>query len=193
MSDGEKHQRRMQLRAAFQIPPEATVAAFVGKLISKKKPELLVQALLRLPEAEREKIHLLFVGTGESEASLKQLCAGHQVNARFAGFVNQSQIGDYYLAADQLVLPSRFEGETWGLVVNEALHAGCGVIVSEAVGCAAEFGDWERVRVIPVDDAEKCAAAIHDLAKFPRSFDWCAAGMKDYSQTAAASGMAALF
>jgi len=30
-----------------------------------------------------------------------------------------------------MVLPSRRAGETWGLVVNEALQAGCAVIVSE--------------------------------------------------------------
>jgi glycosyltransferase involved in cell wall biosynthesis len=49
------------------------------------------------------------------------------------GFVNQSQLGSYFAAADVFVLPSEFE--TWGLVVNEAMYFGLPVIVSDRVGC----------------------------------------------------------
>ena len=38
----------------------------------------------------------------------------------FAGFLNQSEIPRAYVAADCIVLPSDY-GETWGLVVNEAM------------------------------------------------------------------------
>ena len=43
-----------------------------------------------------------------------------------------------YHACDLFCLPSR-EGETWGLVVNEALLHGLPVVVSEAVGCAPDL------------------------------------------------------
>ena len=52
-------------------------------------------------------------------------------------------------------------------MVNEALHAGCGVFVSDEVGSHREFGGWDRVRVIQEDDADGCADAIEPLAKFP--------------------------
>jgi glycosyltransferase involved in cell wall biosynthesis len=80
--------------------------------------------------------------------------------------VNQSELGANYLAADVLVLPSRRMGETWGLVVNEALHAGCGVIMTDAVGCYREFGSWERVRVISEGDANACAGALAEISGF---------------------------
>jgi glycosyltransferase involved in cell wall biosynthesis len=108
----------------------------------------------------------------------------------FPGFVNQRDLPGCYLAADMLVLPSRRMGETWGLVVNEALHAGCGAIVSEAVGSHREFGTWERVRVFKEGDAAACAKAIEALGRYPRSFDWCAKAMERYSVQAAAAAIA---
>ena len=40
-----------------------------------------------------------------------------------------------YRSADILVLPSQGPGETWGLSVNEAMAAGCAVLVSDKCGC----------------------------------------------------------
>jgi glycosyltransferase involved in cell wall biosynthesis len=56
----------------------------------------------------------------------------------FTGFLNQSEISQAYVAADCLVLPSD-EGETWGLVVNEALACGLPAIVSDRCGCAEDL------------------------------------------------------
>jgi len=43
-------------------------------------------------------------------------------------------------------LPSQ-SGETWGLVVNEAIQFGLRVIVSDKVGCAKESADLRRLRL----------------------------------------------
>ena len=61
--------------------------------------------------------------------------------------------------------------------------------MTNAVGCHREFGNWERVRVIEEGDAGACAEALRDLAKFPRSFDWCAPAMEKYGVGAAAEGV----
>ena len=56
----------------------------------------------------------------------------------FAGFLNQSRLPDAYAAADLLVLPSD-AGETWGLVVNEAMASGRPALVSRAAGCCRDL------------------------------------------------------
>jgi len=56
----------------------------------------------------------------------------------FPGFVNQSRMPDMYALSDVLVLPSD-AGETWGLVVNEAMASGRPVIVSHRAGCSADL------------------------------------------------------
>ena len=63
--------------------------------------------------------------------------------------------------------------------------------MSAAVGCAAEFGNYERCRVFPVEDAEACSRAIAELSRFPHDFNWAAARMKHYSVSAAARAIAA--
>ena len=74
------------------------------------------------------------------EAQLKGLLPGRTC---FLGFCNQSEIGRGYAMADALVFPST-QGETWGLVVNEALQFGLAVITSDHPGCVADLLASER-------------------------------------------------
>jgi glycosyltransferase involved in cell wall biosynthesis len=53
---------------------------------------------------------------------------------RFQGFLNQSQLPEFYHSIDLLILPS-IQGEVWGLVVNEALGLGARALVSDRVSC----------------------------------------------------------
>jgi len=191
----EREQRRLQLRQSLGVSSEQLMIAFFGKLIPKKDPALLISAAAELPSHIQSRSVLVYVGSGELQTTLQdqanRLQQSTAVPTHFAGFVNQGELVNWYLAADVVVLPSRQAGETWGLVVNEALQAGCGVVVSDAVGCSADFGSWARVRTIPVASAPHLADALVDLAAFPRDFDWAAEGLKDYSIEAAAQAFAA--
>jgi len=195
LSEEERGGRRTQKRQALGFAEGDLVVAFFGKLIPKKNPALPLNAHPHLSEAVREKLRILYVGQGEREPDLRTQAQslskpGQPVVAIFAGFVNQTSLPDYYLAADIVVLPSRKMGETWGVVINEALQAGCSVVVSSAVGCSQDFGSWERVRVIPVDDHLALARAIDELSKYPRSFRWAEEGLKEYSVQATAKAIA---
>jgi glycosyltransferase involved in cell wall biosynthesis len=181
---------REAVRKRLGISPGETLLLFSGKLIEKKNPALLLEAFGLLSGEERARFRVLFVGAGPLEAALRARAAEFPGRVDFTGFVNQSEIPQFYAAADVLVLPSRRVGETWGLVVNEALQAGCGVIMTDAVGCHREFGGWERVRVIASGDAAGAAEAMRELARFPRSLDWCAGAMRPYGVNAAAEAIA---
>ena len=193
LSTTEKALARATLRTELGIPSAHVVVAFFGKLTPKKDPELIIAALRGLSVATQSRVTCLFVGSGELEATLReqarQIENGLGIRTVFAGFINQSRLASYYLASDVLVLPSRRMGETWGLVVNEGLQAGCSVVVSEAVGSNRNFGGWERVRVIPVSDAARLSRAIEELAALPRDFDWAREALRDYSISAAADSI----
>ena len=191
MNAASKAASRREMRAKLGISDEETVVLFSGKLIPKKAPDLILEAFSRLSAERRAATRIVFLGSGIMLDALKKTAEQFPGRVIFAGFVNQRDLPGYYLAADMLVLPSRRMGETWGLVVNEALHAGCGVIVSNAVGSHREFGDWERVRVIQEGDAAACSRAIEELTAFPRSFDWCARAMEGYTVQAAARAIVA--
>ncbi len=180
---------RAERRGEFGVADNVTLVAFFGKLIEKKDPCLILEALTRVVPGHA-RFHCLFVGSGPLEQDLRRkaevLFEQRGIPTKFAGFVNQSHLPGYYLAADIVVLPSRRMGETWGLVANEALQAGCSVVVSEAVGCHSDFKEWERFRTIAVGDADALATALIELAAEPRGFHWADELLADYSVEAAA-------
>jgi glycosyltransferase involved in cell wall biosynthesis len=186
----EKAGIRAATRVAAGIPEDAVLVGFSGKFIPKKHPDILFEMLAHLPEKLRSKVWLYFLGSGELEPVLRT-AAELSGRATFAGFANQSQLASHYLAMDLLVLPSRRMGETWGLVANEAMQGGCGIIVSNAVGCGADFAGWERFRIFGEEDAKGLAEQVGALAELPRSFDWAEEGLKAYSLEAAAAALLA--
>lgn len=121
------------LRRAWGVSVTDTVFLFVGKLQPKKHPDRLLSAFLELRHLHSD-IHLVFVGDGEMRDALERQARVLKSAVTFSGFVNQGDIARYYDAADCLVLPSD-AGETWGLVVNEAMASGIPAIVSDRVGC----------------------------------------------------------
>ena len=159
----ELRPRRTELRRRWKIPEDAFCALFCGKFIPKKRPMDLVAAARQLGENGRlPNLHLLFVGAGVLGPELRRSCrvvfdadsatqtslatlrspypdgSSFQPSASFAGFLNQTELSQAYVAADCLVLPSDYR-ETWGLVVNEALASGIPCLVSDACGCAEEL------------------------------------------------------
>jgi glycosyltransferase involved in cell wall biosynthesis len=75
------------------------------------------------------------------------------------------------VAADCLVLPSDF-GETWGLVVNEAMASGLPCIVSDACGCAEDLiAPLDPRLVFRCGDIGGFAAALVALRDQPPSPD----------------------
>ncbi len=131
------HERRLDLRRDWGIPADATCFLFSGKLIPKKHPLDALRAL-GLAVQQGTQAHLLIAGAGELLAAARELAERERLPVTFAGFLNQTELAQAYVAADCLVLPSD-HGETWGLVVNEAMACGLPAIVSDQVGCGADL------------------------------------------------------
>lgn len=126
--------RRAELRRELGLPPAGKTLLFVGKLMYRKRPDLLIEAW-RGARWGGERPGLVFVGDGE----LRQSLDGAESGAVFARFRNQSALPALYDLADLLVLPS--ECEPWGLVVNEAMACGTAVVASDEVGAAHDLLD----------------------------------------------------
>jgi glycosyltransferase involved in cell wall biosynthesis len=87
--------------------------------------------------------------------------------ATFAGFLNQGEIVRAYVAADCLVLASD-TGETWGLVVNEAMATGLPCIASDQCGSAEDLvRPLSDAAVFPMGDVAALARAIEDQIGHP--------------------------
>jgi glycosyltransferase involved in cell wall biosynthesis len=171
--------------------PETAWILFSGKLVERKGPDLLVEAAGGLRK-EGLNVGLVFCGSGEMEAALKKRCADLGLPAVFLGFINQSGLSEIYHACDLFCLPSR-RGETWGLVVNEALLHGLPVVVSEAVGCAPDLVRAGQVgEVFATGDRRSLAEVLQkvmgDGLQSERR-NMCRKAVKEYSTERAAEGI----
>jgi glycosyltransferase involved in cell wall biosynthesis len=129
---------RARIRQRIGAPEAAVVFLVSGKLVPGKRPLDALRAFAAIAP-DHANAHLLFVGDGPSrpslQSSIRALGLGERVS--ISGFINQSELPDWYAGADCLVQPSN--SETWGLVVNEAMAAGLAVIASDAVGCVPDL------------------------------------------------------
>lgn len=128
---------RASERAAAGFFDMDFVFAFVGKHVPFKRPALLVEAAA-LARQRGWPVKLLFAGSGELTDELKRRAAELSVPVHFTGFLNQTEMWKAYVPADAFVLPST-NGETWGLVTNEAMLFGLPVIISDQVGCGPDL------------------------------------------------------
>ena len=182
---------RRAARAAFGLPREAFVVLFAGKLEPKKRPLDLVRAIAQMSAP----VSLLVVGNGDREAECRAEARKLGVGLHWAGFLNQTELGRVYAAADCLALPSDW-GETWGLVVNEALASGLPCVVSDRVGCAPDLiTPGETGEVFEAGDVPALAGSLERVRARARAghdaAPACRARAEMYSFSAATAGLAA--
>jgi glycosyltransferase involved in cell wall biosynthesis len=158
--------QRDALRERWAVPRDRTCFVYAGKLEPKKRILDLLEALRRAT-ARGASAHLLVIGTGELQQAAQGFAREHQLPVTFAGFLNQSEIAGAYVAGDALVLPSDF-GETWGLVVNEAMACGRPAIVSDRVGCGPDLViPAETGAVFPFGDVQALAQLLVEMSADP--------------------------
>jgi glycosyltransferase involved in cell wall biosynthesis len=152
-----------ELRRQWALRDESVVFLFVGKFTETKRPLDFVRAISDASKDESS-ITGLMVGDGPLRNACEDFVRSHRAPVSFAGFLNQSQIVRAYACGDVLVLPS--VGETWGMVVNEAMACGRPCLVSDRVGCNPDLVIPEETGiVVPHCNVPALAAAMVGLAR----------------------------
>lgn len=151
-------------RAAGERLPGAEIL-FVGQFEERKGVELLIDAFGRLDAPQAQ---LRLIGSGPLEPEIRRAAAASS-RIEMVGHVSQEDLPAQLARSRCLVLPSvttALDREPWGLVINEAMHAGLPVIVSDAVGAAAGglVRDGQNGYVVPERDIARLAEAIGHLA-----------------------------
>lgn len=122
-------------RHAFALSPKAYCFGAVTRLIPKKNPGLLLDALAGVDEAV-----LVLVGEGELEPSLRRQAEKLGLGERLILAGQRDNARRLMTAFDALVLPSTRE-EAFGLVLLEAVQAGLPIICSDVPGPRSVLGD----------------------------------------------------
>jgi glycosyltransferase involved in cell wall biosynthesis len=160
---------RNNLRKQWDIATDSIVFLFCAKFVPKKRPMDLLRAFNIAIEKSlpSKNIHLLMVGDGELKAECERYVASHKLPVIFTGFLNQTEIISAYVTSDCLFLVSDY-GETWGLVVNEAMACGIPAIVSDRVGCHPDLIIRGKTgNIFPFGDIDSLADIILNYSQSP--------------------------
>jgi glycosyltransferase involved in cell wall biosynthesis len=185
-------------RRELGVEDQEIVLLFSGKLAPHKGPHVLIDAVRLMPKGDHGRIRVVFLGSGPEQVRLQAQAGGNDpVRIYFAGFQNQTQLSPYYHSADLLVMPSTPYPpykETWGLVVNEALHHGVPCVISDSVGCGVDLIEHGITgEITATGDARSLAAGIVrglQLARDPEVRRKCRDRISQFSVERAAEGIA---
>ena len=134
-----------QLKTKYQITDNDFIIGFSGRIVHDKGIEELCEAFEILKERFPQKsIKLFIIGEPEKRDAVPQktLDILHKnANVIFTGRIPYSDIQQYYLLMNVLVLPSYREG--FPTVVLEAGAMGIPVIVSRSTGCIDSIKEGE--------------------------------------------------
>jgi glycosyltransferase involved in cell wall biosynthesis len=156
-------------RHKWHIPPDASLILFLGRLVSKKSPDMLLEAFARWRQHGGGKAGVLVLaGPDEGDAYLRRLkiLAGDLdlgKSVLFTGPLYGDAKWAAYQDADVFVLPSQHEN--FGNTAAESIASGTPVILTDRCGIASMI-DQRAGMVIPYD-VEKLEASLARILAEP--------------------------
>ena len=143
----------------------------VGSISYRKGQDIIIDALLKLTPEELGKIHVTFLGDGNTRAILEEKCekARLTANVTFAG--NRNDVNDFLLKSDIFILTSRDEG--FPMAILEAERVGLPVISTDIAGIPEMIVNGETGLIIKPDCDD-----LYPIFKNIDAYDWKGMGKK---------------
>ncbi len=159
---------RASVRSQLGIRNDQTLIAFLGRISSEKRPELLADILNQLHKTHPDAFRAIIIGDGPLRELLVQRTQALQQTqvVHILGRLEDAAIRTHLAAADVLLLPSEVEGIS--VAVFEAMA--CATIpVSVKVGGQAELVSPDVGFLIPLgsQQCEQYVAALQKLIDDP--------------------------
>jgi len=143
---------------------------FVGRLVSDKGVDLLLEAMTLIPPATRPT--LTVVGDGperpQLEAQAMRTLQPHEV--AFLGALEGEQLHAQFHRHAIMVIPSRWP-EPFGVVALEAIASGCMVVATKHGGLPEAVGPCGLL--VPPNDPNEFARALERINKDPSIVSRC--------------------
>lgn len=149
-------------RGAKRLDPPQLL--YAGNLLESKGIDVLIEAYaLLLGRGVRVSLKVLGEGPYETQLHVAAARLGVEEVVRWSPFVGQDAMPNEYGASTVVVLPTRGQAEGLGLVLAEALLAGCAVVGTRAGGIPEVVRDNVTGLIAPDGDAVALANHIERL------------------------------
>lgn len=135
---------------------------FVGNVGENKNQKQVVDAFYALPEQNKQRIGVLFVGGGEYE-ELREYIKQKKLEDRLVvcGPVPQEEVHNYYCAADATILTSKSEG--FGLSIIEGMRYGLPSLVFSDLYAVPDLYDKNAMITVEKRTDEELARRMVDM------------------------------
>jgi len=152
---------RAGTRERLDIPAEAFVVGYTGRVASEKNMEFLAGAAGEFLEKNRN-AYFLVVGDGPALNDVRKSLdrMGVEDRIRLPGTLKGGELAGAYAAIDVFAFSS--ETETQGLVITEAMAASLPVVALDATG----------VGEVVADGVNGCLVTKRDRAAFEAALEW---------------------
>jgi len=145
-------------------PQDVFTIGFVGRFVSEKGIDVLLDAVRRLASPVRVRL----IGGGPLRAELQELAGSASADVAFVEPVTPNHLPAFYRQLDVLVLPSRTTPvwkEQFGRVLVEAMACGVAVVGSDSGAIPEVIGDAGLT--FPEGDAGALADTLRRLSASP--------------------------
>ena len=161
------HPKKNNLREVYQINKNKFICLVSGRIDKQKNQLLLLEALKNL-KLELNNLHIMLVGNITDDyyySQLKHYITKHSLQNHVTIITDiqpeSSQLLDFYLNANALILPSIHE--PFGIVVLEAWASGLPVIVSEVAGICDMIENEKDALIFKSNNLESLQKNIKQL------------------------------
>ncbi len=139
---------------------------YVGRLEPRKGFPFLLKAFKILKEKIRD-LHLVVVGSGVEEKKYKKMVPEElRKFVHFEGFVPPELLPRYYVSCDIYTSPA-VGGETFGIVLLEAMASGIPVVASSIPGYREVLEDGVEGFLIDARNPQRYASVLERLIRDP--------------------------
>ncbi len=138
--------------------PDSPLLLYVGRLSPEKEIQQILPVLHAIPQSR-----LALVGDGPYRPELEKIFAG--TNTHFVGYLRGNDLASAFASSDAFLFPSRTE--TLGLVLLEAMAAGCPVIAANAGGIPDIVQHGVNGYLFEPDQPDGLIQAVQQLLSHP--------------------------
>ncbi len=147
-------------------PGPGGAVGFLGRFDEPRKGfELLTAAMERLV-AERPGLRLLVAGPGDIEAALAAMPPAVAERVTMLGLLSEAEKERMLRSVDLYVAPNT-GGESFGIILTEAMAAGTAVVASDIDAFRRVLEDGTCGALFPVGDTDALAVTLADLLDDP--------------------------
>lgn len=165
--------------------PDRPTLAFLGRIDEPRKGLPVLSAAMEQILAVKPQTQLLIAGPGDVAAARERMSPEVAAASTFLGLVSDADKAALLASVDAYIAPHT-GGESFGIVLVEAMAAGAPVVASDLAAFVAVLDGSANGRLFTNEDSDACARTILELLDNPaerarlraagrvraRTYDW---------------------